>query len=67
MVYFRHGEVETIPQFQLKYLHTRSENFLLQDEIGQTNNLTGKYIMEMSKLEHLQCYMTNFELDYINF
>ena len=40
---------------------------MLQDETGQKNNLTGKYIMELSKLKHLQFYMTNFELDYRKF
>ena len=48
------GEVETLPQFQIRALHIRSEIFLLQDETGQINNLIGKYIMELSKLKHLQ-------------
>ena len=31
------------------------------------DNLTGKYIMELSKLKHLQCYTTNCKLDYRKF
>ena len=40
---------------------------MLKDETGKINNLTGKYIMELSKLKHHQCYMTKFELDYRKF
>ena len=36
----------------------------MNDKTGQTNNLTGKYTMEASKLNRLQCYMTSFELEY---
>ena len=61
------GEGENIPQFHLRALQIRSEIFLLQDKTGQINNLTGKYIMEISKLKHLQWYTTNFELDDRNF
>ena len=41
--------------------------FLLSGGTGQTNNITGKYIMEPSKLKHLQLYMTTFELEYRKF
>ena len=61
---FRLGEVETLPEFHLRSLTVRSELDLFQDQTGQINNLTGKYIMDMSKLKHLQRYMTPFELDY---
>ena len=37
--------------------------FLLQDKTGQINNLTVKYTMELSKLKHLQIYMTIYEPD----
>ena len=33
---------ETIPQFHLRALHLRSENFLLQDKTGKINNLKDK-------------------------
>ena len=38
----------------------------MNDETGQKNNRTGKYIIELSKLKHLQCYTTKFELEFIN-
>ena len=28
------------------------------------NNFTGKYIMELSNMKHLQCYMTSFYIDF---
>ena len=49
--YFRVGEVETLPKFHIRSLQTRSANFLLQDKLGQNNNLTGKFTMELSKLK----------------
>ena len=36
----------------------------MRDKKGQINNLTGKYIMEMSKLKHIQRYMTSFEIPF---
>ena len=48
------GEIETLQQFHLRSLHIRIKNFLLQDEIGQINNLAGKNIMEISKLKNIQ-------------
>ena len=58
------GEGETIPQFHLRYFQTTYEIILLQDKIGQIKSLIGKYVMERSKLKHLQQYMTTFELNY---
>ena len=55
---------ENIPQFHLRDLHTRSENFLLRYQKRQINNLKGKCIMEPSTLKHIQRYMTLFELYY---
>ena len=44
----------------------RPENiFLFNDETGQVKNHKGKYIMELSKLKRLQCYINTFELKYI--
>ena len=40
---------------------------LMEDQTGKTNNLTGKYIMELSKLKYLQIYTTPFKLNYIWF
>ena len=44
------GEEENILQFHIRALHIRSETFLLQEKTGKINNLTGEYIMELSKL-----------------
>ena len=61
---FEFSEVETIPRFHLRTLHIRSETFLLQNEIAQINDLTSKYIRELSKFKHIQRYMTAFDLDF---
>ena len=42
LVSFCIGEGRNIPQLHLRYLHIRSEIFLLQDETGKINNITGK-------------------------
>ena len=34
----------------------------MKDKKGHSNNLTGKYIMEMSKLKYIQRYMTSFDI-----
>ena len=47
MISFCLGEGETIPQYHLIFLQVRSEKFLLQDDTGQINNPTGKYITEL--------------------
>ena len=39
----------------------------MQYQIGQIEKPTGKYIMELSKLKHIQIYTTPFELDYRKF
>ena len=39
---------------------------MLIDETVQ-KNLTDEYIMEFSKLKHLQCYITAFEIEYRTF
>ena len=49
VIYFCLGEGGTLPQFHLRYIQTRSEIFLLNDETGQIHNHKGKYIMEISK------------------
>ena len=67
MISFCLGEGETISPFHLRSLQIRSELDLLQYQIEQINNLTGKYIMELSTLKHLQGYITSFELYYRNF
>ena len=54
VISFRLGEGETLAQLHLRYIQIRDEIFLLQDKPGQTNNPTGKYIRELSKLKHLQ-------------
>ena len=61
------GKGENILQSHLRALQIRSENFLLQDETVQINNLTSKYITEQSKLKFFQRYMTTFEIYYRNF
>ena len=67
LIYFHLSEEITLPQFHLRDLYIRGEILLLQDKTEQINNLTDKYIMELSKLKHLQGYMTPYELDYRNF
>ena len=61
------NEGETLLKLNRIDLQIRSEIFLLKDETGHINNLTGKYIMKLSKLKHIQRYMTTFELYCINF
>ena len=67
MISFHIGEGETIPKFHLRALQFRIEIFLFLDKTGQINNLTFKYIMELSKLKNIQRYMTPFELCYRKF
>ena len=64
---FRICEGWPIPDFHLRALAIRSELVLMQYKTGHINNLIGKYIMELSKLKHLQRYMTSFELDFRRF
>ena len=44
---FRLGEGDTLQKYHLRALHIISGILLLQYETGKTNNLTGKYIMEL--------------------
>ena len=67
VISFSLGKGETFPKFHLRALQVRGENFLLKDETGKIGKLTGKYIMELSKVKHIQFGMTTFELDYRNF
>ena len=67
MIYICLGKGGTLPQFHLQDIQARSSIFLLKDETGHINNLTGKYIMKLSKLKHIKRYMTTFELYCINF
>ena len=64
---FRLGEGEPLPYFHLRDLEIRSEIVLMRDQTGQIKNLTGKYIMELSKLKHLQCFMTSFDICFRRF
>ena len=64
---FRLGEGEPLSDFHLRALAIRSEVVLMRDQTVQINNLTGKYIMELSKLKHLQRYTTSFELEFRRF
>ena len=47
------GEGESLPELHSRALQSRRNIYLLNDEIGQANNLTGKYILELSKSNHL--------------
>ena len=54
VVSFCLGAGKNLPQFHLRALQIRGENFLLQYETGKINILTGKYIIELSKLKKNQ-------------
>ena len=54
-------------KLHLRALKSRRKIYLFNDEKVQTNNLTYKYITDLSKLKHLQCYMNKFELEYRKF
>ena len=64
---FHLSEEETLSYFHLRTLAIRSELVLMRDKIGQINNLTVKYIMELSKLKHIQRYMNSFEIEFRRF
>ena len=57
-------ERKTVPQLYIRALQEISETLLLNYKTGQTNILTGKYIMYLSKLKHIQSYKNKFELEY---
>ena len=59
---FHLGEGEHLSDFHLRALAIRSELVLIRDQTVHIKNLTGKYIMELSNMKHLQQYMTSFYL-----
>ena len=59
---FHLGKGEHLSDFHLRALAIRSELVLIRDQTVQIKNLTGKYIMELSNMKHLQQYMTSFDL-----
>ena len=61
------GEGEPPPYFFIIPLEIISELLLLKYQTGQINKFKGKYIMELSKLKHLQRYMNYFEIDFKRF
>ena len=61
------GEREYLPYFHLIYLAIRSGLVLMRFQTVQINILTGKYIMKLTNLKHLQCYVTSFDLDFRRF
>ena len=60
-------EGEPLTAFHLRSLAIISEIVSMRYQTLKINNLTGKYIMEMSKLKNLQRYMTYIEQDFIRF
>ena len=54
------GEGEYLPDFHLIALDIISELVFMRDKPVHINNLTVKYIMELSNMKHLKCYMTSF-------
>ena len=61
---FRLGEGENLPYFHLRALVIISELVLMRYQTVHINNFTGKYIMELSNMKHLQCYMTSLYIDF---
>ena len=61
------GEGELLSYYHLIALAIMIELVLTRDQKGQMNNLTGKNIMELSKMKHLQRYMTSFDLEFRRF
>ena len=62
MIPFRLGKGEPISDFHLRYIAIIIELLLMRYKTVYINNLTGKYIMELSKLKYIQRYMTSFEI-----
>ena len=60
VILFRLGEEEPLSDIHIRDLAIISELVLMIYQTGHINNFTGKYIMELSNLKHLQCYMTSF-------
>ena len=67
MIPFRLGKGEPISDFHLRYIAIIIELLLMRYKTVYINNLTGKNIMELSKLKLLQIYMTPLELNYRSF
>ena len=61
---FRLGEGEILSDFHIRALVIISELVLMRYQTVHINNFTGKYIMELSKFNHLQCYMASFFIDF---
>ena len=61
------GGKESLPDFHLRSLAIINELVLMRYQTVHNKNLTGKYIMELSKPKHLQRYMNSFEIDFKRF
>ena len=61
------GEGEPLPDFHLRALTIRIKLELIRYQTGQINNITGKYIMGLSKLKHIHQYTTSHDIDYRRF
>ena len=55
------------PHNSTLYIFNQEANFSVKWWNETKNDLTGKYIMELSKLKQLQRYMNKFELEYREF
>ena len=61
------GEVEFLTYFHLRPLAIKNELISMKDKTCHIKNLTGKYIMELSKLKHIQRYMNLFDINFRQF
>ena len=66
VISFHLWEKESLQEFHIWDLQAKTESYMLNDKTGQ-KNLTDKYIMEISKLNHLQLHIPLFELEYRKF
>ena len=57
------SEGEFLTAFHILYLKIKSELISIKYKTCKINNLTRKYNMELSKLKHIQRYMTSFDID----
>ena len=64
---FRLGEGEPLPDFHLIALVIISELLFRIYQTGQINNITRKYITELSNMKLLQHYMNSLDLDFRRF
>ena len=67
LISFCLGEEENLSKFHRRARQVQNEIFLFNYETRQTNNLTGKHIMEVKIFKHLQFHRTAFELEYRDF